>query len=94
MRYLSYQRVASDGTAKGASQFDVPAGCTHVELQADTQDIRYRMDGVGAPSSTQGMLFRTTDPPKSFTINDFNRISFTQGAGGAGGLNAHFIGNS
>ena len=89
--YLSFQRVASDATAKTQSAFTIPAKATAVELQADTQAIRYTMDNATDPTSSSGMLFLTTEEPKFFLIDDFRRIRFTQGAGGAGGLNVHYL---
>lgn len=91
--YLSVQRVASDGTVKTFSAFtDVPKA-THVELMSETQNIRYTMDNTTAPASGgAGMLLRTIDPPKPFLIEDMKRLKFTQDAGGAGVLHAHFFG--
>lgn len=86
----TFQRVASDGTVKTVTALTVPAKATGVEIQADTQDVRYTMDNTTDPSSTAGMVFRIASDPKYFTIDDLRRIRFTQGAGGAGGLNFHY----
>ena len=88
--YLSYQRVASGASAKTVSDLTVPAKATHAELQADTQNVRYTMDGT-VPTSTSGMLFLTTEPPKTFLIEDVKRIKFIQVAVGAGALNIHYF---
>ena len=37
------------------------------------------------------MLFLTTEPPKTFLIEDVKQIKFIQGAGGAGALNIHYF---
>lgn len=89
--YIGFQSVASDGTVKTASAFTVPAKATHVELQAATQPIAYTMDNATDPTAAAGMQLLTTEGPKLFLVEDFNRIRFTQGAGGAGVLNAHFV---
>ena len=90
--YLSaFQRVASDGTVKTVSTLTVPAKATAVEIQADTQAVRYTMDDATDPTSSAGMLFLTTEGPKFFLIEDLRRIRFTQGSGGAGGLNFHYL---
>lgn len=88
--YLSFQRVASGASAKTVADLTVPAKATHAELQADTQSIRYTMDGT-APASDSGMSLLTTSDPKTFLIEDVKRIKFIQGAGGAGGLNIHYF---
>lgn len=89
--YIGFQSVATDGTVKTASSFTVPAKATHVELQAVTQAVSYTMDNATSPTATAGMQLLTTEAPKTFLIEDFNRIKFTQGAGGAGLLNAHWF---
>lgn len=91
--FSKYERVASDANVKTHAQFNPPQGCTHVEIQADTQAVRYTMDGITNPTASLGMLFLTTEPPRTFLYEDFRRIKFTQGAGGAGALNAHYVTN-
>lgn len=90
--YLLFEREASDGTVKTVSSLSPPAKATHAELQADTQAIRYTMDNTTDPTSSSGMLLLTTSEPKLFLIEDLKRIKFTQGSGGAGGLNVHYLG--
>lgn len=91
MPYLSFERVASDGTVKTVSDLSVPANATRCEIQADTQDVRYTMDGATDPAADSGMLFLTVEEPKQFMIEDVKNIKFTQGAGGAGALNFHYF---
>lgn len=89
--FLSYEQVASSGVVKTVSDLTIPANATQAELQADTQDIRYTMDGSTNPTSTLGMLLVTTHHPKLFLISDVKRIRFIQGSGGAGNLNLHYV---
>ena len=88
--YIGYDSEASDGTVKLATTMTRPGNATLVEIQAETQNIRYRMDG-GNPAAALGMLFIVGLPVKLFLIEDFDRIRFTQSAGGAGMLHCHFI---
>ena len=88
--YLSFEQVAVDGTVKTASALTIPANATGVEIQADTQAVRYTMDNASTPTSSSGMQFLTTSEPRYFLIEDLKRIKFTQGAGGAGVLNLHY----
>lgn len=91
--YFGFTQVASSGAVKTATDLGtIPARATHAELQADTQDIRYTMDGATDPTSSSGMLLVTTHEPKTFLIEDVRNIRFTQGAGGAGKLNVHYFG--
>ena len=88
--YLSYQQVAATAVLKGVAELTVPAKATLVEIQADTQNVRYTMDGSN-PTQTVGMLFLTTEPPRQFTIDDLNRIRFIRGSGSDGNLNFHYL---
>jgi hypothetical protein len=88
--HIGFDSVASDATVKTVADVTVPAGATHVEIQAVTQAVSYTMDDATDPTATAGMQFLTTDPPRAFLVDDLNRIRFTQGAGGAGVLNFHF----
>lgn len=89
MIYVGFERVASSGTAKTVADLTVPANATGVEIQADTQNVRYTMDGT-TPTDSSGMLFLTTSEPKFFGIDALRAIKFIQGAGGAGALNFHY----
>lgn len=89
--YIGFQQVASGASVKTVSDLTVPAKATHVEIQADTQAVRYTMDNSTDPTSSVGMLFLTTEGPKSFLIDDLRRIRFIQGGGGAGNLNFHYF---
>ena len=88
--YLSFQRVASSSSVKTVTDLTVPAKATHAEIQADTQAVRYTMDGTN-PASGSGMLFLTTSDPKQFLIEDVRKLKFIQGAGGAGAVNIHYF---
>ena len=88
--YIGFEQAVSDGTVKTASDLTIPNNATGVEIQADTQNIRYTMDSSTTPTSSSGMQFLTTSEPRYFLIEDLQRIKFTQGAGGAGKLNLHY----
>lgn len=94
--YLGYQQIAATAIVKtyASAGFTLPANVspTHVELQADTQDIRYTMDNATNPTQTSGMVLAVGDPPKLFVIDDLLRIRFVRGAGADGVLNVHYVG--
>ena len=87
---LGFERIATTGTVKDVDNITVPAKATGVEIMADTQDVRYTMDSATDPTATHGMLFRVTDSPKYFLVEDLKRIRFIQSSGGAGALNFHY----
>jgi len=89
--YLSFEQVATDGTVKTVADLTVHANATHAEIQADTQAVRYTMDGATDPAAGSGMIFLTSESPKTFLIEDVKSIRFTQGTGGAGKLNIHYL---
>lgn len=88
--YLRYEQVAADNTVKTVAALNVHANATLVELQACTNDVRYTMDNATNPTQTSGMVLLTTQPPKTFLIEDLNRIRFTRGAAVDGNLNLHY----
>jgi hypothetical protein len=92
MAYLQYRQVNADATVRTAAHVPsgFPSNATHVELQADGQNIRYTMDDKTDPNQTRGMLLLTTEPPKMFLIQDFRNIRFVRGAASNGRLNMHF----
>jgi hypothetical protein len=90
MAYLFHESEAADATVKTVAALNPPANATHVEIQAVTQPVSYRMDG-GNAAALVGMLFLTTEPPKQFLIEDLRNISFTQTAAGAGLLQFHYF---
>jgi hypothetical protein len=92
--YVRYVQVEADNTVKNSNSITgwVEADqAALIEIQADTNNVRYTMDDVTDPTQTVGMLFRVTDPPKTFLMEDVTRIRFTRGAAANGNLNFHII---
>jgi hypothetical protein len=89
--YLSYEQVAVDGTVKDVSDLTIPANATHAELQVDTQNMRYTLDGTIVPTGVVGFVMLTTEPPLLFLVEDLRNIQFTQTAAGAANLNIHYV---
>ena len=59
MRAIGYEKI---GTLTSATGLTIPEGATMAWLQAETANIRYRLDG-GTPNATTGLLMRATEPP-------------------------------
>lgn len=85
-----FPRTSSTGTTpwftqltdlSAVQELDIPVGARSVLIQADTQNVRYRMDG-GSPAAGVGLLMRTTDLPMSFSgaIQLLRFIEATSGA--------------
>lgn len=94
MAYLGYEQVVATvavQVASGVTLPGVPANATSVQIQADTQPVRYTMDGVNNPAAGVGMLFRLTDPPKEFLIEDLLRMRWIRDAAIDGNLNLHYF---
>ena len=92
MTYIGCQRIVANATVRTLADLTVPARTTHVEIQADGNNIRYTMDNATPAGPTGGMIFLTTQPPKLFLIDDLRRIRFAWAAAGAGAhLNLHYI---
>jgi len=92
--YAHYEQVAATAVVKTKHDLTIPPSTTHVEVLAETQNVRYTMDGLTTPTQTTGMLLKTTDPPRIFLIDDILKIKFARGAGSDGLLNLHYRASS
>lgn len=90
--FLSYQQVEATDVVKTATSLTVPAGATHVQLQADTQNVRYTMDDATNPTPFKGMSLVVGNSPETFLVEDLLRIKFCRGAAATGYLNIHYFG--
>jgi len=90
MAYLSYEQVAVSNAVLDAGSLTVPANATMAELQSDTSNVRYTMDGATDPTTTSGMLLLTTSDPKLFLIEDVYNIRFIRDGGADAELNIHY----
>lgn len=88
--FLSFEQVAVAGSVLDSTAFTIPPKASGVDLQADTNDIRYTMDNVTPPSGTAGMLLLVTEPPRYFEITDLKRIKIIGDGGAAAKLNVHY----
>lgn len=91
MSYVSYEQVTVGAGTLTIDDMHIPDNCTHAEIQADTQDVRYTMDGATAPTQSTGMVFQPEDQPRLFLIEDVRNMRFTRGAGSDAKLNIHYI---
>ncbi|KKM08381.1 hypothetical protein LCGC14_1724340 [marine sediment metagenome] len=88
--YLSYEQVAATNVVKTVVALTVPGNATMVELQADTQDVRFTMDDTTDPTQTSGMIMLVSLPKNMYLIEDLQRIRFVRGAGTDANLNLHY----
>ena len=88
--YLRCERVTAVAQEKSVLALNPPDNATHVEIQADTQNVRYTMDG-SITSATLGMLFVASAVPKLFLIEDLKQIRFRRATGSDGALNFHYL---
>jgi len=89
--YLSYQQVSVADSVLTVTSFTIPAKATHAALQADVGAIRYTMDDTTSPSTSAGMLFKLTDLPKEFLIEDVRRIKIIRDGTTSAKLNVHYF---
>jgi hypothetical protein len=93
MPFVAHRQVAVTNVELSANALNVPVACRmggYVMLQAETQNVRYTMDGETHPSQSVGMILVAGNAPEMFTMEDFLRIRFIRGAGSDAVLNAHF----
>ncbi len=91
MAYSSYEQVAATAVVKTGADLSFLGNDAKAEVQADTNDIRYTMDGTTNPTQTSGMVLLTTEPPKLFLKEDLLNIRFVRGADTNGNLNIHYL---
>ena len=91
MAFLLYEKIAVTSTFKTVAALTVPVTATHVQLQSDTQDVRYTMDGSTDPAQALGMILKVGLAPETFLIEDVRNIRFVRGAGTDGVLNIHYF---
>lgn len=68
----------------------VPRDASHVQLQAETQNVRYRLDGT-APTASVGMLLIAGDAPIQIPVKGSHGLKVIEVAASAK-LNYHFTG--
>lgn len=91
MAYIGYEQVPVAGVVVGFASFTLPAGCaTHMELQAETANIRYTMDGT-IPDATTGMLLINGSDPVAFLIENLLTARFFGDGGAAAMLHVHYF---
>jgi hypothetical protein len=90
--FIGYQQVAVTGALLTRTDLVIPANATSVILQADTNNIRYTMDGSN-PTQVRGMVLVAGLPPEEFLIENLYRIRFTRGAAADAVLNLHYSGS-
>ena len=90
MAFLRYERILADDSVKDVDDLAPPAKATQVHLQADTNNVRYTMDGTD-PTTSSGMVLLTTMLPQSFLVEDLKTIKFIRDGGSSGYLNAHYF---
>jgi hypothetical protein len=91
--FISYEQVVAGTTVKTVDDLTVPAGASGAELQSDTNDIRYTMDGTD-PTQTTGMVLLKGDFPKEFSSEELTSIKFTRGTTADANLNVHYVGRN
>lgn len=88
--YLDFEQITATDTVKTVAALSIPATATMAELQADTQPVRYTMDGATDPTASSGMVLATSHMPKQFTTDELQSLRFIRGAGSDGKLNVHY----
>ena len=87
-----YRQYAVESVVKTLDPSAFPAEANGgAMLQAESQNIRYTMDGT-TPTTTYGMRLIAGLAPEEFLIDDVKRMKYVLEAGLTGKLNVHFFG--
>ena len=76
MACLGFQQITS---LSAAAALTVPAGTRYALVQCETQNVRWRADGID-PTATVGMLLKTTDQPLALAALNAKFIEATGSA--------------
>ncbi len=90
MQFLGYEQITVSDSVLDVSNLTVPANTTFVEIQSETQNVRYILDGDTEPTVSTGMVLLVTEPPKFLEIEDLNDIKFIRDGGSDAALNVHY----
>lgn len=88
--FIGYERITVSAAVLTASNLTIPARAQWAELQAETNDVRYTMDGSTDPTTTSGMVLPAGAAPKLFLIEDVRRIRFIRSGASDSVLNVHY----
>lgn len=91
MAFKKFEQVAISSVVKTSADLTIPATATRAHLQASSAgSIRYTMDGATVPSTTSGMLLRSTSDPLDFLIEDVKNIKFVRDGSTDSSLLIHY----
>lgn len=88
MPFIGFEQVEADGTAKSAANLTIPALATFAMLQADTQNVRYTLDGEKTPIEGKRLIVGLM--PERVLIEDLKNILFCREGGSNGKINIHY----
>lgn len=89
MTYLGYLQYTITDAVFRVFRANMPANATHVDVQVETHNVRYRMDG-GDPTATKGMLLIAQHDPITFSLDQLVDARFFAAQNDAI-LNLHFF---
>jgi len=88
MSFTSFEQVAATDSIKTSADLTIPDLATFAMLQADTQNVRFTLDGTVNP--TIGKRLIVGFPPERVEITDLKQIRFIREGGTNGNLNIHY----
>jgi hypothetical protein len=98
--YLSFVQITVSTSVVTVPDNVIPSNATHVDVQADTQDIRYTMDDSTDPTANSGMILHSDHaggvtgiggPPITFLVEDIRRGRFIRDGASDAELLLHFF---
>lgn len=91
--FLAYEQKAVSSAVLDVSDLTGPptTSPSGAMLQAETQNVRYTMDGT-APTVSTGMILVAGAAPQQFLIDDLVNIKFIRDGGSDAALNVHWFG--
>jgi hypothetical protein len=92
-QFVGYEQIVYGPAVQTVAALTIPPTTIRAQLQAETSDMRYTMDGNPVrPTPAEGMLLLQDEPPEWFEVEDLQRIRFLGDGGAVGQLNIHYYG--
>jgi hypothetical protein len=76
--YKQVTDVSTAGTLETLTGASIPAGATHARIQAESQDIRWRDDGVNPTAAIGKILKAGSDVPEYLVGVQLRKARFIQ----------------
>ena len=88
MAFISFEQVTATDSIKSSSDLTIPAAANFAMLQADTENVKFTLDGSTHPSYGKRLIVGLV--PEEIKISDLKNIRFIRESASNGNINIHY----